>query len=176
MMQPCREKAGAWRRFAVTDEARADGDVEIRDEGPAIRATVRVGDCTPGEALAAFTEPAVLYRWWGGDLIADLRPGGDYSVAFRGIAARLTGTVIKYLPGSSLVFSWAWEGEDSAPASTVTVTASPGLGGQPTVLTIEHAPHADDEAGRTARTQHRAGWEFFLPRLPQAVTPGGHAG
>ena len=74
--------------------------------------------------------------------------------------------MVSYLPGSMLRFSWAWAGDDSRPASTVTVSAQPSASADGTLLTIEHGPHADDNAGRTAHAEHWEGWEFFLPRLP----------
>ncbi len=75
-----------------------------------------------------------------------------------------------------LRFSWAWADADEHPASTVTVQAAATATPPGTVLTIEHGPHADDEAGRSAHAEHWAGWEFFLPRLPAAVVPGAGGG
>jgi uncharacterized protein YndB with AHSA1/START domain len=152
----------------MVGEARAGSSpVQISDEGPMIVATVRLPGCSPEQALSAFTAPAVLAGWWRGELTADLVPGGEYSVGFPAIPARLAGQVLSYETGQSLDFSWAWEGEDE-PRSTVHVTAQPdGDGGA--VLTITHGPHEDDEAGRTAHQLHWEGWEYFLPGLPAAV-------
>jgi uncharacterized protein YndB with AHSA1/START domain len=108
----------------VTDETHADPSaVSIADVGPTIVATVALPGCSAGRALAAFTDPAVLARWWRGQLTAELVPDGVYSVSFPAIATRLDGRVIGYVPGRMLQFSWAWEGEDQHPASTVTVRA-----------------------------------------------------
>jgi len=144
----------------------------LADAGPMIVATVRLPDCAREQALAAFTDAAVLARWWRGELAADLVPGGQYRVAFPAVPAELAGRVLGYVPGSVLRFSWAWAGEEERPASTVTVSAQPADGPDETVLTIEHGPHADDEAGRAAHAEHWAGWEFFLPRLAAAVAAG----
>ena len=132
-----------------------------------IVATVTLPGCTPEQALSAFTDPLLLARWWRGELTVDLVPGGEYSVWFAGPPARLTGRVLGYQPGSSLSFSWAWEGDDG-PARAVTVTATVTSSGGAR-LTIEHGPHAADEAGRHAHKEHWEGWEFFLPRLSGAV-------
>jgi uncharacterized protein YndB with AHSA1/START domain len=153
----------------MSDEAVAGASsVEICDEGPVIVATVRLPGCSPEEALLAFTDAAVLARWWRGQLTADLVPGGEYSVGFPAIPARLAGQVLSYQPGRSLEFSWAWEGEDEPP-STVRVTVHREVSDGSIVLTITHGPHEDDEPGRTAHQLHREGWEHFLPRLPAAV-------
>jgi uncharacterized protein YndB with AHSA1/START domain len=163
-------QAGAVPSGAVPSETAADGGpVTITDSGPMIVATVLLPGCAPGTALAAFTDPAVLARWWRGELTADLVAGGRYTVSFPKIGARMVGHVLSYVPGMSLEFSWAWDGEDEPP-STVTVRADPAGAGGSTVLTVEHGPHGEDEAGRKAHTEHWEGWEYFLPRLPAAVS------
>ena len=145
------------------------GQVSIADSGPMIVATVALPGCEPVQALAAFTDPAVLARWWRGELTAHLVPGGQYSVSFPAIPARMTGHVISYVPGRSLEFAWAWD-EKERPATTVTVRAQWRAGDQSTDLTIEYGPHYEDEAGRTTHAEHWEGWEYFLPRLPAAVS------
>jgi uncharacterized protein YndB with AHSA1/START domain len=143
--------------------------VSITDSGPMIVATVALPGCEPGRALAAFTDPAVLARWWRGELTADLVQGGQYSVSFPTIPARMAGHVVSYLQGRSLEFTWAWDGADEPP-SAVTVRAEPADAAGSTVLTVEHGPHREDEAGRKAHAAHWEGWEYFLARLPAAVT------
>jgi len=151
----------------MRDEADA---VHIADAGAVIVATVWLADCDPDQALTAFTDPAVLLRWWRGELTADLVPDGEYTVRFPAIPARLTGRVLGYTPADSLVFSWSWE--DEPPDSTVAIRVRAEPDGNGTVLTIEHGPHREDEAGQTAHAEHRAGWEFFLPRLRAAISCG----
>ncbi len=99
------------------------GTVRVADDGPVLRATVPLDGRTPAQAITAFTDPELLARWWGGQLTAELWPGGRYSVWFAKIPARMTGQVVSYTPGSELVFSWGWEHEPEAPARTVTVRA-----------------------------------------------------
>lgn len=152
-----------------TEAAAGGGPVTIADSGPMIVATVLLPGCEPGRALAAFTDPAVLARWWRGELSADLVTGGRYTVSFPKIPARMVGRVVTYVRGRSLEFSWAWEGEDEPP-STVTIRAEPAAAGSSAVLTVEHGPHGEDEAGRKAHAEHWEGWEYFLPRLPAAVS------
>jgi uncharacterized protein YndB with AHSA1/START domain len=139
--------------------------VLVEDDGPLLRSTVQLDGCSPERALAAFTEPAVLARWWGGELTAELQPGGRYSVWFAKVPARLNGHVVGYTPASMLAFTWGWEHEPDEPERTVTVTVSAEPGSAGTVLSVVHGPHGEDEAGLAARASHREGWEYFLPRL-----------
>jgi len=159
---------GAGTSGAAGASAAAGELVGITDSGPAIVATVALPGCEPVRALAAFTDPAVLARWWRGELTADLVPGGRYIVSFPAIPARMAGHVVSYQPGRSLEFTWAWDGEVEPP-SAVKVRVEPIDEGRSTVLTVEHGPHSRDEAGQTAHALHWEGWEHFLPRLPAAV-------
>ena len=136
-----------------------------------IHATVSLPGCSQQRALAAFTDPAVLSRWWGGELNTDLTAGGPYNVRFAQLGQTMTGQVTQYEPASRLEFTWAWSGEhgepreDNEPARTVLVTVTPGQPPDGTELTVVHGPHTASEADRAARAEHREGWEFFLPRL-----------
>ena len=145
--------------------------VTIADIGPMIHATVSLPGCCQQRALAAFTDPATLSRWWGGELSTDLAIGGPYTVRFPQLDRAMTGQVTQYQPPSRLEFTWAWDGEQGGPRRTVLVTTSAGRGTDGTELTVVHGPHADGAAERTARTEHREGWEFFLPRLSALLAP-----
>jgi uncharacterized protein YndB with AHSA1/START domain len=141
--------------------------VEIRDEGPMIVAAVLLPDCTPDRALAAYTDPAILARWWRGELKAAPVQGGPYTVDFPAIPARLTGQVRSFEQGISLEFTWSWDEEP--PDSTVLITAKPGPEPDSALLILKHGPHTDDEAGRQAHQEHWEGWQYFLPRLVTAL-------
>ncbi len=145
------------------------GVVRVDDDGPVLRAVLELAGCDPGPVLAAFTDPAVLVRWWGGDLTTELRPGGPYCVSFPKIPARLAGQVVGYAPGSMLTFTWAWEHEPDEPERVVTVTVSGEPAGAGAVLSILHGPYGEDDASLKARAEHREGWEYFLPRLAQLL-------
>jgi uncharacterized protein YndB with AHSA1/START domain len=138
--------------------------IDIRDDGPMIVATVVLPECAPERALAAFTDPAELAQWWRGELTASFIPGGEYTVAFPAIPARLAGRVVGYEAGRALEFSWAWA-DDDGPPSTVMITAQPGPEPSSVLLTLAHGPHSPDAAGQAAHKEHWDGWEYFLPRL-----------
>lgn len=147
----------------------AGGDVTVADDGPVVRAVVRGLSCLPETVLAAFTDPAVLARWWGSaELTADLVAGGRYTVRFAAIDRVMTGQVVGYEPGHYLEFSWAWAHSPGDPPRTVMVTVE----GEPagTVLTVVHGPHGDGADEEAARQGNREGWEFFLPRLARVLS------
>ena len=154
--------------------------VTVTDAGAMVTATQRLPGCPPERALAAFTNPAAVVRWWRGVLSATLTPGGPYIVRFPSLGAAMSGQVVRYQPGSHLEFTWAWAHDPAAPRRTVLVTVAGDAGTGGTLLTIVHGPHGDGAAEATARAEHREGWEFFLPRLGSLVSgqepPAGRSG
>ena len=143
----------------------AEFPVAVTDDGPMVRATATLSGCMPDRVLAAFTDPELLARWWGGDLVSTLEPGTPYTVTFTRLGRAITGEVVAYQPASHLEYTWQWDHEPEAVRRTVLVTVTPDDAGAATALTITHGPHGDGEAEAASRAEHREGWEFFLPRL-----------
>jgi uncharacterized protein YndB with AHSA1/START domain len=143
----------------------AEFPIAVIDDGPAVRATAMLPGCPPDRVLAAFTDPELLARWWGGDLVSTLEPGTPYTVTFTRLGRAITGEVVAYQPASHLEYTWQWDHEPEAVRRTVLVTVTRDEAGTGTALTIIHGPHGDGAAEVTSRTEHREGWEFFLPRL-----------
>jgi uncharacterized protein YndB with AHSA1/START domain len=140
--------------------------VRVEDVGPALRATVKLPGRTAEQWLSAFTDPARVVRWWGGDLTTDLVVGGPYVVRFPALGQTLDGQVVGYEPARLLEFTWAWDGADG-PRRTVVVRAAPST------LTIRHGPYGDTDSERAARAEHRAVWESSLPKLVTSLGPQG---
>jgi uncharacterized protein YndB with AHSA1/START domain len=140
--------------------------VTIEDAGTDLLARMALPTCTAASALRGFTDPTLVAAWWGAELSAGLAPGGPYVVVFGTLGTALTGEVVRYDPEGILEFTWTWDGAADTPPSTVTVSVE---GDVPSVMTIVHGPHGDDEAGRVAREEHRDGWAHFLPRLAAAL-------
>jgi uncharacterized protein YndB with AHSA1/START domain len=143
----------------------AEFPIAVIDDGPAVRATATLPGCPPDRALAAFTDPELLARWWGGELASTLEPGTPYTVTFTRLGRAITGEVVAYQPASHLEYTWQWDHEPEAVRRTVLVTVTPDDAGTGTALTIIHGPHGDGPAEAASRAEHREGWEFFLPRL-----------
>jgi len=123
---------------------------------------------TPAKVWAAIAMPELMMQWWGPDagptlsVVADVRPGGRFSVVFRllnGEEHNPTGIYQEVVPEKTLVFTWDLPGTPE-PESLVTFRLEPFDGG--TVLTLTHE-HLPDES---ARTSHEEGWNGLLDKLP----------
>ena len=83
----------------------------------------RVLRVPPAEVFAAWTEPALLERWWTGvggwvDAKADVDPriGGRYHLSMRDARGALHGVLGVYTevaPAERLAFTWTWENDPS---------------------------------------------------------------
>ncbi len=140
--------------------------VTFEDVGATLRATVKLPGGTADQWLSAFTDPARVARWWGGELSTDLVVGGPYVVRFPALGQTLDGQVVGYEPARLLEFTWSWDGADG-PRRTVVVRAATST------LTITHGPHGETDSERAARAENRAAWESSLPRLVTSLGPQG---
>ena len=122
----------------------------------------------PAKVWAAITRPDLMMQWWGPDagptlsVIADVRPGGRFSVVFRllnGDEHNPTGVYREVEPERKLVFTWELPGTPE-PQSLVTFLLKPLEGG--TELTLTHERLPDDET----RASHEHGWNGLLNKLP----------
>ena len=140
----------------------ANSGFTIEHDGRYLRTAVPIPGSTPERVLACFTDPSQLESWWGGELDAELVQGGRYVVRFAELGRAMVGRVLKYDPPSSLEFGWSWDATGEDPARRVALFIRHD---ETTTLTTVHGPYGDDESERTAREEHRAGWDYFLPRL-----------
>lgn len=122
----------------------------------------------PAKVWAAITQPDLMMQWWSPDagptlsVVADVRPGGRFSVVFRlldGSEHNPTGIYQEVVPEKKLVFTWEFAGRPE-PDSLVTFRLEPIDAGVELTLTHEQLP---DEA---ARQSHEAGWAGLLDKLP----------
>jgi len=129
---------------------------------------VRRIKASPERVWAAITQPDLMLQWWGPDagptlsVVADVRPGGRFSVVFRllnGEEHNPTGIYREVVPGRRLVFTWDLPGTPE-PASLVTFSLEPVADGVELTLTHEHLPDA------VTRTSHAQGWAGLLDKLP----------
>lgn len=123
----------------------------------------------PAKVWAAITQADLMLQWWGPDagptlsVVADVRPGGRFSVVFRlldGTEHNPTGIYREVIPEKRLSFTWDLPGTRE-PKSLVTFLLAPFGSGTELTLTHEHLP---DEA---ARNSHEQGWSGLLDKLPE---------
>ena len=100
--------------------------------------------------------------WKGTWANLDPRPGGMYRVNVTGTAIA-RGEYLEVSPVTRVVFTWGWEGKDSAVppgSSTVEVTLTPD--GDGTVVRLLHRGLSAEAAA-----EHRQGWTHYLGRLTE---------
>lgn len=119
----------------------------------------------------AWTDPAVMTRWWGraeGLTLfrceMEVRPGGTYRYAMRpaanpdGPVEACHGTFREVVPGERLVFTWSWDnGALRDTLVTVTFTAE----GDGTRVRVRH----ENQPTAEIAANHATGWTHMLADL-----------
>jgi len=139
----------------------------MTDTLPSVTIVRRI-KASPAKVWAAITQPDQMIQWWGPDAgptlsaVADVRPGGRFSVVFRllnGDEHNPTGIYQEVIPERKLAFTWDLPGSQE-PESLVTFLLKPIDGGTELTLLHEHLP---DEGERES---HEQGWSGLLDKLP----------
>lgn len=137
------------------------------DRLPSVTLVRRI-KASPARVWAAITQPDLMMQWWGPDagptlsVVADVRPGGRFSVVFRlldGSEHNPAGIYREVVPERKLAFTWDLP-ETEEQESLVTFLLEPFEGGVELTLRHEHLP--DEES----RKSHEAGWAGLLQKLP----------
>jgi uncharacterized protein YndB with AHSA1/START domain len=117
----------------------------------------------PEIVYSFFTDPEKLVRWKGIQAKLDPRPGGIFRVDINGQdVAR--GEYVELTPYTRIVFTWGWESGPLPPgASTVEISLTPD--GPDTVVRLRHLGLPDAASYKA----HGDGWDYFLPRLIEAI-------
>jgi uncharacterized protein YndB with AHSA1/START domain len=117
----------------------------------------------PDTVFSYLVTDAGITAWMGDWAQLEPVPGGRFAVNIAGYGAR--GTFLEVDPPRRVMVSWGFEGSDTLPpgSSTVSFELTPTAEG--TRLEVVHTDlPVDDVPG------HVAGWEHFLPRLSDAAT------
>ena len=114
----------------------------------------------------AWTDAEMMNHWFHPDgrmtstCTVDLRVGGRYEVQMHGEKTFTVGGVYKEIvPEEKLVFTWRWQGEDTA-EMLITVLFN-AVNDAETELTLIHEQFPNDEE----RDSHAQGWEGTLEQL-----------
>lgn len=126
----------------------------------------------PARVYAAWTQPALIARWWQPLPLAgpahaevDLRVGGRYRIVMQacdGETHDVGGEYRVIEPACRLVFTWAWA---STPQRVSLVTVEFGADGDGTLLTLTHERFFD----AAACDGHRRGWSALLEALTRGL-------
>jgi uncharacterized protein YndB with AHSA1/START domain len=148
----------------------------VNDDATVLR-LVRVLDAPPERVYAAWTDPALLRRWWAAEpgwttpeATADVRVGGAYRLSMQGtdgIARTVVGEYLEVDPPRRLVYTWKWEAHGyRAPDGGVTVVSVDFIAeGSSTRVELEQRDHADE----AARDSHGRGWRGCLDSLERLL-------
>ena len=137
----------------------------------------RVLHAAPEVVFSAWTEPALLERWWAGvggwteaHAEVDLRVGGHYTLTMRderGGEDGVGGVYTEVSRPESLGFTWTWENEPSvmrgSAGSLVEIVFREAAGG--TQLSLSHSGLRDE----TVKDLHQKGWNALLTNLFQTL-------
>jgi uncharacterized protein YndB with AHSA1/START domain len=140
----------------------------------------RLLDASPERIFAAWTDPALLRRWWAAqpdwttpEATTDVRVGGRYRLSMQDAAGAVVTVVGEYLevdPPRRLAYTWQWEPHGDAPAgSDVTVVEVDFVAeGSATRVVLEQRGFD----GETERDKHDHGWRGCLDNLERRVLAG----
>ena len=137
-----------------------------RTEADVVEQEVRI-EARPETVFSFLVEPEKMLRWKGVSADLDPRPSGVYRVDMNGRDVA-KGEYLEVVPHSRVVFTWGWEGEESAvpPGSTtVEITLTPD--GDGTIVRLRHVDLPQDQ-----RQPHSEGWAHYIERLVTAAGGG----
>jgi len=109
----------------MSERMQANSASAVHDRDTADRTLVieRVFKAPPDRVFKAWTDPAILVKWWGPegfdtpDLKMDVRKGGAYRSVMaspQGGAQTVSGIYREVSPPHRLVMTWAWEQPDGS--------------------------------------------------------------
>ena len=119
----------------------------------------------------AFTEPALLTRWFSPSadvsveiLVHELRRRGHYRFRYSqpsGEVSIVTGEFCEISPPTRLIFTWTWEPPDRHAGIETLVTVDFIADGTGTRVVVTHERFPD----RESRDRHEIGWRATLARM-----------
>lgn len=119
----------------------------------------------PETVFQFLIEPERIVLWMGSSATLEPHPGGIYRIDYDGSDIAL-GEFIEVMPNERVVFTWGWEAEGAAIGpgeSTVEIRLT--ADGDGTLLQLRHWGLTPNEVD-----SHAEGWDYFLPRLEQALS------
>jgi uncharacterized protein YndB with AHSA1/START domain len=118
----------------------------------------------PELVFSYFTDPELYARWMGREATLDPRPGGIYRCVVHDTAT-VRGEYVLVEAPRRVVFTWGFEGGESVPAGSSTVSVTLTSVPEGTLLRLVHTglPHP-------ALSAHDQGWAGYLAQLAAAAS------
>lgn len=137
----------------------------------------RVFKASPDKVFKAWTDPAILVKWWGPegfetpDAQLDVRPGGTWRsvmVSPDGTSHVVSGVYREISPPKRLVLTWGWQQPDGKRGheTVVELTFDPVPGGTRLRLLQRVFDSADQ------RNNHHQGWTSSFNDLERLLASG----
>lgn len=132
---------------------------------------------SPEEVFDAWTNPAVLARWWGvrptqrsPGCDVDLRVGGRYLLQMQdhdtGVVVAVAGEYREVDRPHRLAYTWCWQGDGGLhPGHVSLVTVQFVADGERTTIVLEHSELASEDS----RNGHAAGWRGVFACLAARI-------
>lgn len=118
---------------------------------------------TPERVFEYLVTAGGLTAWLGDWARVEPVPGGEFSVNIAGYGAR--GIFLQVDPPRRMTVSWGFEGSETLPPGSSTVSFELRASGAGTRLDVVHTDLPEGEV-----PGHVDGWGHFLPRLALAAT------
>lgn len=134
----------------------------------------RVFNAPPAKVFAAWTDPAILVKWWGPETFTtpehsmDVRVGGAWRtvmVSPKGETHTVSGVYREIVPPTRLVMTWGWQQDDGSRGheTVVELTFEPAPAG--TRLRLVQSVFASVEQ----RDNHNMGWSSSFNDLERVL-------
>jgi uncharacterized protein YndB with AHSA1/START domain len=123
----------------------------------------RVFKAPPADIFKAWTDPAILVRWWGPESFKtsqpemDVRPGGAWRTVMvgpKGERHTASGIYREIAPPKRLVMSWAWQQDDGSRGHETEIEVSLEAAGAGTKMKFVQRVFQN----RNDRDGHLGGW------------------
>ena len=147
-------------------------------DDPRVLRLERLLAAPPERIFAAWTDPALLRRWWAAaqgwttpEATVDVRVGGAYRLSMQGtdgIVRTVAGEYLEVDPPRRLVYTWQWqagEGHQPPQEGPTVVSVDFVAEGAGTRVVLEQRGHESE----AARDSHGRGWRGCLDSLERLL-------
>jgi len=130
-----------------------------------LRVTGILSGVSSTQTYEAFTNAALITKWWSETATIDARVGGGIELGWPEMEWTLRGRFLELTPERALSFTWKWDHAPELAERLVTVQLTQD--DDDTRIVLDHGDYGPGDEDE--RSGHLAGWQHFLPRIPGAL-------